>query len=180
MRVVFVVLAFPLAALCGFGRWVYLYGIGTHLVALGPGILGDYLRSGYYCLTLRSCPFHCRISFGAVFSNPDAMVSERVYIGPYSVMGRVRIGEGTQIATHVQILSGANQHKRDAAGKIQGSEHGEFLPVTIGSHSWIGAGAIVMASVGNNTIIGAGAVVTKEIPDGVVAVGNPARILDRS
>jgi virginiamycin A acetyltransferase len=49
--------------------------------------------------------------------------------------------------------------------------------VTIGAGSWIGSGAIVLADVGRNCVIGAGSVVTKPIPDNVVAVGNPARVI---
>jgi len=49
--------------------------------------------------------------------------------------------------------------------------------VTIGSDSWIGAGAIVMANVGSRTTIGAASVVTKPVPDDCVAVGSPARVI---
>ena len=53
------------------------------------------------------------------------------------------------------------------------------FPVTIGRNCWIGAGAIILpgVSIGDGSVIGAGSVVTKDIPSGVVAVGNPCRIL---
>ena len=52
-------------------------------------------------------------------------------------------------------------------------------PVHIGKRCWIGAGALIMpgVAIGYDTVIGAGSVVTKDIPAGVVAVGNPCRIL---
>ena len=52
-------------------------------------------------------------------------------------------------------------------------------PVHIGKNCWIGAGAIILpgVTIGDNTVIGAGSVVTKDIPSGVVAVGNPCRVL---
>lgn len=52
-------------------------------------------------------------------------------------------------------------------------------PINIGNNVWIGAGATVLAgvSIGDNTVIGAGSVVTKSIPDNVVAVGVPCRII---
>lgn len=52
-------------------------------------------------------------------------------------------------------------------------------PVSIGSDVWVGGGAIICpgVTIGSKTVIGAGSVVTKNIPDGVVAVGNPCRVL---
>ena len=52
-------------------------------------------------------------------------------------------------------------------------------PVTVGNNVWIGAGTTVLAGVtiGDNTVIGAGSVVTKSLPDNVVAVGVPCRVL---
>lgn len=52
-------------------------------------------------------------------------------------------------------------------------------PVHIGKRCWIGAGALIMpgVAIGDDTVIGAGSVVTKDIPAGVVAVGNPCRVL---
>ena len=52
-------------------------------------------------------------------------------------------------------------------------------PVHIGKNCWFGAGVIVVpgVTIGNNVVIGAGSIVTKDIPDNVVAVGNPCRVL---
>jgi acetyltransferase EpsM len=51
--------------------------------------------------------------------------------------------------------------------------------VSVGEGTWIGAGAIVIPGVkiGKNSIIGAGSVVVKDIPDGVVAYGNPCKVI---
>lgn len=51
--------------------------------------------------------------------------------------------------------------------------------VRIGKNCWIGAGAVILPgiTIGNNVVVGAGSVVTKDLPDNVVAVGNPCRIL---
>jgi len=53
------------------------------------------------------------------------------------------------------------------------------MPVSIGKNCWIGAGVIIVPGVkiGDNVVIGAGSVVTRDIPDNVVAVGNPCRVL---
>ena len=52
-------------------------------------------------------------------------------------------------------------------------------PVRIGKNCWIGAGAIIVPgiTIGDNVVVGAGSIVTKDLPDHVVAVGNPCRIL---
>jgi virginiamycin A acetyltransferase len=171
------VMVFPAALLCGFGRIRMLFNVFGQSYALVPGVPGDYLRIAFYRLTLESCSLESRISFGAFFAHPEARVGERVYIGSYSILGRVDIGPRTQIASAVQILSGKGQHTRDAEGHISGSDKGAFTRVSIGADCWIGAGAIVMADVGNNTTIGAGAVVTKPVPANSTAVGNPARLL---
>lgn len=51
--------------------------------------------------------------------------------------------------------------------------------MTIGNNVWIGANCMVNPGVhiGNNVVIGSGSVVTKDIPDNVVAVGNPCRVM---
>lgn len=174
---VFLLLVWPLALLSGFGRQRTAFLFGAHWVSLIPGLPGDFLRVAYYRLTLRSCSLQCRISFGSFFAHPDAVVEPGVYIGPYCVLGRAHIGTRTQIATQVQLLSGAKQHGRDQQGRILGGEQGTFQPVTVGRDCWIGAAAIIMADVGDCATIGAGAIVTKPVPAGVTAVGNPARPL---
>lgn len=53
------------------------------------------------------------------------------------------------------------------------------LPITVGNNVWIGGGVSVMpgVSIGDGTVIGGGSVVTKDIPAGVVAAGNPCRVI---
>jgi virginiamycin A acetyltransferase len=170
-------LVFPGAALSGFGRWEPVYSIFAHMAALAPGILGDYLRIAFYKLTLAQCSLSSRIQFGSIFAHSDARVGAGVYIGIYCVLGRTVIGDRTQIASGVQILSGRRQHSRDESGRITGSEHGVFAPVVVGADCWIGAAAIVMADVGEGSTIGAGSVVSRPIPPGSVAVGSPARVI---
>lgn len=53
------------------------------------------------------------------------------------------------------------------------------VPIHIGKNCWIGAGSVILpgVTVGDGSVIGAGSVVTKDIPSGVVAVGNPCRVL---
>lgn len=66
-------------------------------------------------------------------------------------------------------------HPIDAAQRDRGLEIA--LPITVGNHVWIGAGVTVLpgVTIGDNTVIGAGSVVNKDLPAGVVAVGNPCK-----
>lgn len=166
----------PFAVLCAFGRIPVLFTLFAQGCAQFPGIVGDYARAAFYWMTLRDCASDVRISFGSFFAHREVTVEPRVYIGSYCVLGRTRIGAGTQIASHVQILSGRYQHSRDESGSISSVDPDAFVEIEIGAHCWIGAGAIVMADVGEGTTVGAAAVVTNPISPRSVAVGNPAQV----
>lgn len=88
---------------------------------------------------------------------------------------KVTIGNNVFIAPNVGIHTAG--HPLDAARRNAGLEYA--LPVTIGNDVWIGAAVQVMpgVTIGDGAVIGAGAVVTRDVPAGVVAVGNPARVL---
>jgi virginiamycin A acetyltransferase len=165
---------FPCALLCGFGKAERLYALFAHLHALLPGFIGEFCRAAFYKWTLRSCSIDTIIAFGTFFSQATASVEPHVSIGAYCVIGCVRIGARTQIASHVQIPSGRREHARSVNGRLNGRIEEE---VVIGTDCWIGSSAIVMADVGSRTTIGAGSVVVKEIPSDVVAVGNPAKVI---
>jgi maltose O-acetyltransferase len=90
-------------------------------------------------------------------------------------VARVVIGEACQIGPNVQILTPT--HPLEPEPRRAGWEAAE--PITIGDNVWLGGGAIVLpgVKVGDDAVVGAGAVVTKDLPPGVVAAGNPARIV---
>ncbi|MBO8196940.1 sugar O-acetyltransferase [Streptomyces smyrnaeus] len=87
----------------------------------------------------------------------------------------ITIGRYAQIGPNVQLLTPA--HELDAERRRAGWEKG--LPITIGDNVWLGGGVIVCpgVTIGSDTVVGAGAVVTKDLPAGVLAVGNPARVV---
>lgn len=171
------VFAFPCALLSGFGRLKPVFTFFAHTFALAPGVVGDYIRIAFYRLTLKQCCLYSRVSFGSFFAHPEVVLGRRVYIGSYCIMGHCSIGDRTQIASQVQILSGRRQHRRELSGEISGAFEGDFEMIEIGADCWIGASSIVMASVGFGTTIGAGSVVVRPIASQVVAVGNPARVI---
>ncbi len=86
----------------------------------------------------------------------------------------IRIGEACQVATKVQLLTAT--HPVDPEPRRIGWESAE--PITIGDNVWLGGGAIVCpgVTIGDDTVVGAGSVVTRDLPAGVVAYGNPARV----
>ena len=89
--------------------------------------------------------------------------------------GHVYVGDKVMFGPNVTIAT-AN-HPICPALREKGLQYNR--DVYIGENTWIGAGVIVVPGVriGKNTVIGAGSVVTKDIPDNVVAVGNPCRVL---
>jgi len=88
---------------------------------------------------------------------------------------KVTIGDNVLIAPNVQIYSAT--HPTDPKIREKHLEYAERI--TIGNDVWIGGGVIICKGVkiGNNTTIGAGSVVTKDIPDNVVAAGNPCKVI---
>ncbi|MBE6654148.1 MAG: sugar O-acetyltransferase [Ruminococcaceae bacterium] len=89
--------------------------------------------------------------------------------------GEIFVGDFTMLAPNV-ILATAG-HPILPALREKAFQYN--APVHIGNNCWIGAGAVVLpgVSVGDNSVIGAGSVVTKDIPAGVVAIGNPCQVL---
>ena len=116
-------------------------------------------------------PFQCDygypISLGArSFINYGAFVLD---------CAPVTIGAEVWIATGVQLLTAT--HPLEAAPRRAGWE--SAAPITIEDGAWLGGGAIVCpgVTIGENTVVGAGSVVTRDLPAGVLAVGNPARVV---
>lgn len=90
-------------------------------------------------------------------------------------VGKVTIGKNAQIAPNVSIYTAGHPIHPDS--RNSGYEYG--IAVTIGDNVWIGGSAVILpgVTIGNNVVIGAGSVVTKDIPDNVIAAGNPCRII---
>lgn len=84
----------------------------------------------------------------------------------------IEIGDDVTMAPRVHILC------HDASTKTF-LNYTKIGRVTIGSSVFIGAESIVLpgVTIGDNVIIGAGSIVTHDVPDGVVAMGNPARVI---
>lgn len=114
------------------------------------------------------CDYGTNIELGErVFFNFNCVVLDvaSVTVGDYSFFGPA-----------VQLYTAT--HPLEAELR----RHQEFAePIAIGSDVWVGGGAIVLPGVriGSGTVIGSGSVVTRDIPDGVLAAGNPCRVIRR-
>ena len=88
---------------------------------------------------------------------------------------KVKFGDNVFIAPNCGFYTAG--HPLDSERRSQGLEYAH--PITIGNNVWFGGGVQVMpgVTIGSDTVIGSGSVVTKDIPDGVVAVGNPCRVI---
>jgi maltose O-acetyltransferase len=112
------------------------------------------------------CDYGSNIELGdRVFFNFNCIVLDvcKVKIGDYT-----QIGSGVQILTPLHPLSAELRRKE---------EYG--APVTIGADVWVGSGAIILpgVTIGARTVVGAGSVVTRSLPENVLAVGNPCRVV---
>ncbi|MGL5939389.1 MAG: sugar O-acetyltransferase [Waterburya sp.] len=115
------------------------------------------------------CDYGCHILAGDnLYINYDCTILD---------CNTVHIGNNVLLAPKVQIYTA--YHPTDPEVRLSGKELA--APVTIGDNVWLGGGAIVCPSVsiGSNVTIGAGSVVTKNIPDNVIAAGNPCRIIKK-
>jgi UDP-2-acetamido-3-amino-2,3-dideoxy-glucuronate N-acetyltransferase len=115
----------------------------------------------------------------------NCVVGEGVYIGP-----NVLIGNNVKIQNHALIYEGVEIEDNvfigpnvvttnDIRPQAIGNWSDRFRKTLIKSGSSIGANSTIICgnTINNNALVGAGSVVTKDIPEGVVVVGNPAKIL---
>ena len=86
----------------------------------------------------------------------------------------VTVGDYTLFGPAVQIYTAMHPLDAELRRRLEFAR-----PVEIGSDVWVGGGAIICPGVriGSRTVIGAGSVVTRDIPEGVLAVGNPCRVI---
>ena len=89
--------------------------------------------------------------------------------------GDIYVGDNVMFGPHVTLATAGHPVLPELREK--GMQFNQ--PIRIGRNVWIGAGAIVLpgVTIGDGTVVGAGSVVTKDLPENVVAVGNPCHIL---
>ncbi|MBD1879829.1 sugar O-acetyltransferase [Coleofasciculus sp. FACHB-T130] len=116
-------------------------------------------------------PFHCDYGSNIYAGNGLYMNYGCVILD----CNTVHIGDNVLFGPYVQIYTA--YHPTDPEIRQTGLELA--APINIGNNVWIGGGTIICpgVTIGDNTTIGAGSVVVKDIPENVVAAGNPCRII---
>ena len=130
-------------------------------------LMGVKFGKGTFIDTPFRCDYGKHITVGA-----------RFYANSYCTIidvAPVTIGDNVMLGPNVQILTAGHPLHPD----VRNTAYEYGIPVTIGDNVWIGAGAIVLPGVhiGSNAVIGAGAVVTKDVPENVLAAGNPCKVI---
>ncbi|SFR52175.1 maltose O-acetyltransferase [Robiginitalea myxolifaciens] len=122
-------------------------------------------------------PFLCDYGENITIGNGTFVNANCIFLD----CNRITIGKNGLIAPYVQIYTA--DHPLKAADRILGPEsqtpyRTSAKQVSIGDNVWIGGNSVICpgVSIGDNVTIGAGSVVTKDIPDNVLAFGNPCKI----
>lgn len=149
-------------------------------LSLIPGRTGSYLRLAFYRGTLEACGGDVSIGFGTKINHRTTRIGHGVVFGSYCNIGTVTIGDHCLIGSRVCIPSGNRQHDFLTVTKNITDHPPVFQRVCVGSNTWIGEGAIVLADVGVRCVVAAGSVVFRPVPSGLNAVGNPARMMSRT
>lgn len=116
-------------------------------------------------------PFHCNCGYNIetgknFFANYGCVILDAA---------KVTIGDYCQMAPGVHIYTSG--HPIHPASRNSGYEYA--IPVTIGDNVWVGGNTVICpgVTIGSNTVIAAGSVVVDDIPDWVIAGGNPCRVI---
>ena len=134
----------------------------------GPLELGD--RVSIFRDTILETGYEGSLSIGA-----DSSVHPRCQLNAY--MAPIKIGRGVMIAPNCAFYPYDHGIAPDVPIREQPlrTKGG----ITVGDEAWLAVGVIVLGGVriGNGAVIGAGSVVTKDVPDGAIAIGVPARVV---
>lgn len=136
----------------------------------GSIALGDYVALGRYSIIAAK--------FGHITIGPGSNVGSHCRIATQS---RVAIGESVLIGAYSYIGPGNHTHN-SGSGDLISAPMDIKGGVSIGDHSWIGAGSVILdgVSIGRRCIVGAQSLVKDDVPDGATVVGTPARIVRKA
>lgn len=135
-------------------------------LALFRQLLGR-IAGEFYIASPFLCGFGCNIEIGEQFyANFNCVILDNA---------KVKFGNHVFVAPNCSFYTAG--HPFDINLRNQGLEYA--LPISVGNDVWIGGNVIVLpgVTIGDGGVIGAGSVVTKDIPPGILAAGNPCRVL---
>jgi len=118
-------------------------------------------------------PFYTDYGYNCFIGN-ETFINHNAYLMDGAP---IKIGSYCFIGPNCGMYTAA--HPLDAKERNRGLEKAE--PIAIGDAVWIGANVVILpgVTIGKGSVIGAGSVVTKDIPEDVIAVGNPCRVIRR-
>ena len=135
-----------------------------------PGLLKELFGKSGEAVFVEP-PFHCDYGYNIevgenFFANYNCTVLD---------VAKVKVGKNVMLGPNVSFYTAG--HPLHHESRNSGYEYG--ISITVGDNVWIGGSVVIIAgvSIGNNVVIGGGSVVTRDIPDGVVAAGNPCRVI---
>lgn len=157
------------------GEGEKLFCVSAEFLSLIPGMLGNYLRKGFYWAVCTDISPDTQFNFMSLLAHRENIIGAGTLIGAYSTIGYANIGENVLFGSKISIISGKYQHGRPSQ-RINGEKISEeHVVVNIGRNSWIGQDSVILASIGENCSVAAGSVVFKDVPDNTTVMGNPAR-----
>ncbi|MGW0520904.1 sugar O-acetyltransferase [Crossiella sp. NPDC003009] len=126
------------------------------------------IGTGSWIMPRLQCDYGYLIRLGDnSFINYDAILMD---CAPITIGNDVSIGPRAQLLTSLHPIE---DHE------LRRQRWETAAPITIGDNAWLGGGVIVCpgVTIGANTVVGAGSVVTRDLPERVLAVGNPCRVI---
>lgn len=113
------------------------------------------------------CDYGCNIQLGSNFyMNVNCVILDEA---------TVKFGDNVFVAPNCAFYTAG--HPFDVSLRNRGLEYAR--PITVGDNVWIGGNTVVLpgVTIGHGCVIGAGSVVTKDVPPGMLAAGNPCRVI---
>jgi acetyltransferase-like isoleucine patch superfamily enzyme len=149
--------------------------IRSHTVIYAGNIIGDDFQTGHGALVREENQIGNNVSIGShtivehhVTIGDNVRLHSNVFVPEFSVLE-----DDCWLGPNVVVTNARYPRSRNVKEQLRGA--------TIKRGAKIGANATLLPGivVGENALVGAGAVVTRDVPEGAVVVGNPARVVKR-
>ncbi len=149
----------------------------TKRLVTAPRLLESVVRQAG--LRWRGAQIESPVFIAPIIRNGPA---RNLVLGSGSFLGRVELHLHDRVSIGRNVVINDGVRLLTASHDVQDADFRHVkAPILIGDHAWIATGAILLpgVTVGAGAVIGAGAVVARDVPEYGIAVGNPARLLDK-